>query len=202
MAFETLPVVHLERGRLPEYPAVEPERALTELARRFGRVVLVDVEGVRRNDADLEFVQQASRKRALWVDAGSRYATDAMDLFVAGADAVTMRWNTLDSAAELEEAAQLCQPGSLFLGLEFPRGGFLQHRDDKRTAADVARFAERLGVGVVALVERDPGVVRTLPAVTTPRFAQGVPARAAADLESLGFQGMLVSASELPEEKA
>lgn len=201
MTFETLPVVHLERRRLPEYPGADPEAAFTQLARRFGRVVLVDVSGVRTNDADLEFLQAAARRRSVWADAGSRFATDAMDLFVAGAEAVTLRWNTLDSRAELEEAASMCQPGSLFLSLEFPRGSFLRHPDDPASAREVAALAQQHGVGLVYVVDRsDEGFLRTLPEATTPRYVQGVPLAASAPLQAMGYQGALLAPTQLPPE--
>lgn len=199
MAFEPVPVVHLTRGRFPELPDAEPERALTELARRFGKVALVDAEGVRANDADLEFIQAAARKRSLWVDAGSRYATDAMDLFIAGAELVTMRWNTLRAPAELEEAAGLCQPGSLFVGLEFPKGRFLKHPKDARDERAVAELAETLGVGLVLQLDKpDAALLRALPGGPT-RYAQGAPAAMRPELEALAFTGALVAPHEIPE---
>lgn len=199
MTFETLPAVHLERGRFPEYPSADPEGALTELARRFGRVVIVDVEGIRRNDPDVEFLQTATKRRAIWADAGSRFATDAMDLFVAGAETVTIRWNTLDSARELEEAAELAQPGAIFLGLEFPRGAFLQNPRDKRSAAEVAALAESLGLGLVLIVDRaDDATIHALPTATTPRYLQGAPL--AADAQRFGFAGALLAPTEIPQE--
>lgn len=201
VTFETLPVVHLERRRLPEYPGTDPEAAFTHLARRFGRVVLVDVTGVRTNDADLEFLQAASRRRSVWVDAGSRFATDAMDLFVAGAEAVTMRWNTLDSAAELEEAGGMAQPGSLFLGLEFPRGQFLRNPRDARDAHAVAALAREHQIGLVYLVDRaDEGFLRGLPESGTLRYVQGAPPGAASTLQSMGYSGMLLAPAQLPPE--
>lgn len=192
MSFETLPLVHLDEGRFPEYPGEDPERVLTALARRFGRVVLVDVDGIRANEADLEFLQTASRRRAVWADAGSRFATDAMDLFVAGAEAVSVRWNTLDSEAELREAAQLVEPGTLFLALEYPRGKFLRHRHDPRGDEEVARLAESLSVGLVFLLEGvDEARVRSLPASATPRYVQApLPPDA---LRAMGFQGAMVA---------
>lgn len=199
MAFETLPVVHLDEGRFPEYPAEDAERVLTTLARRFGRVVLVDVAGVRENDADLEFLSLAARRRAIWMDAGSRYATDAMDLFIAGADAVTLRWNTLDSPEELEEAAELCQPGTLFLALEYPRGAFLRNPRDKRDAADVAAFAASIGVGLVFVLERaDEAALRALPPAPTMRYVQGALSPEAA--QAAGLQGLMLAPALLPAE--
>lgn len=203
VTFEVLPVVHVERRRLPEYPDAEPEKVFTDLARRFGRVALVDVTGVRTNDADLELIQQSSRRRSLWLDAGSRYATDAMDLYVAGAETVTLRWNTLDSAAELEEAAELTQPGTLFLMLEYPRGAFLRNARDPRGAAEAAELARRLGAGLVFLVDRaDEGFLRALPESPHGRYAQGAPRAAQPLLEELGFTGMLLAPAQLPPEGA
>ncbi|HVM45510.1 MAG TPA: hypothetical protein VM582_06205 [Candidatus Thermoplasmatota archaeon] len=199
MTFETLPVLHLDEGRFPEYPDQEPERVLTALARRFGRVVLVDVAGVRANDADLEFIQQASRRRPVWADAGSRYADDAMDLFVAGAEAVTMRWNTLDDPEQLVEATEVAQPGGLFLALEYPRGEFLPNRRDKRGAEEVVRFAEEHGVGLVFVLERaSDDALRALPPARTPRYVQGPATPASA--QAMGFAGVLLAPAALPPE--
>jgi hypothetical protein len=193
VTFETLPVVHLERRRFPEYPGADTELVLTRLARRFGRVVVVDAGGIRTNNADLEFIQESSRKRLLWMDAGSRYATDAMDLFVAGAETVTLRWNTIHSAAELEEAAGLAQEGSLLVGIEFPRGRFLPHPRDPRPAEAVVELAQRLGVGVVYVADRpDPSFVRALPGASTARWLQGGDGALAAELQSWGYHGALV----------
>lgn len=202
MTFETLPVLHVERRGLPEYPGVAPEEAFTRLGRRFGRLVLVDVTGVRTNDADLEFLQAAGRRHAsLWVDAGSRYATDAMDLFVAGAETVTLRWNTLHSADELQEASEMTQAGSLFVGLEYPRGAFLRNPRDPRGPEEVVKLAESVGAGVVYYVDRaDESFLRALPPATL-RYAQGAPLSAAQDLQAMGFRGMLLAPSQIPPEE-
>jgi len=198
MTFETLPVIHLDEGRFPEYPDDDAERVLTTLARRFGRVVIIDVAGVRANDADLEFLQQASRRRPIWMDAGSRYATDAMDLFVAGAEAVTIRWNTLQRVEELQEAAELCDPGTLFLGLEYPRGEFLSNARDGRDPHEVVRLAESLGVGVVYMLDTaDENAARRLPGAATPRYVQG--AIPPMTVQSMGFQGAMLRPTLLPE---
>jgi len=201
VTFETLPVVHLDRSILPEYPDAEADDVLTALARRFGRIVIVDVQGVRRNDADLEFYQQAGKRRELWVDAGSRFATDAMDLFIAGAVQVTMRWNTLARPNEFEEAAEVAQPGNLFLGLEYPHGEFLRHRKDNRSAAEVVAWAHELGAGVVHILhEPDAAAARALP-VGGERWLMGAPLRLAADLQAMGFAGLGVPAVHVPAEE-
>ena len=200
--FETLPVVHVERGGvLPEYPRASADAAMGELTRRFQRIVLVDAEGIRANDPSVEFLQLAAKRRSVWVDAGSRFATDAMDLFIAGAELVTMRWNTLDSTDELEEAAEMAQPGSLFVGLEFPRGQFLKNRKDARDAAEVAAYVTEMGLGIV-LIAHEPTAasLRALP-TTGERWLQGAPRALLADAQELGFHGALLSPSEIPPEE-
>ncbi len=203
MTFETLPVVHLETGIFPDYPDGSIEEALTTLARRFGRVVVVDVMGVKRNQPELEILQAAARKRSIWWDAGSRYSNDAMDLFIAGAETVTLRWNTLHRAEELQEAVDLCQPESLLVSLEFPKGTFLTHKKDKRSAETVARHVESLGIGLVYVVDRmDEAYLRSLPVTTTPRYLQGPSAAPIAMLEELGFAGVILPAiSAVPVEE-
>lgn len=201
MTFETLPCLHVDDGGFPEYPGDESDRVLTTLTRRFGRVVLVDVAGVRRNDPDIEFLQHASRKRAVWADAGSRYATDAMDLFVAGAEAVTMRWNTLQRVEEMEEAAEVCQPGTLFLGLEFPKGVFLRHPSDKRDVHEVVALAESLSIGIVYMLDgtNEESLARSLPGAATPRYVRS--SLAPDVLQTMGYQGALVAPTQLPKEE-
>jgi hypothetical protein len=202
VTFETVPVVHVVDGRFPEYPGVDPERALTTLARRFGRVGLVDAAGIQVNEPQVGFIQASSRRRSLWVDAGPRYATDAMDVLVAGAEAATLRWNTLHDAKELEEAAELAQPGSLFVGLEYPKGRFLPNARDARSDAQVAALAERLDVGIVFILDApDEGTLRSLPPVQAPRWVQGAPRRLVPDMQAMGFQGALLAPADLPPEE-
>ncbi len=202
VALEILPAVHLDQGGFPELPGEEVDAALTRLARRFGRVVVVDVAGIKRNQPELEQLQHTSKRRALWWDAGSRFATDAMDLFIAGAESVTLRWNTLQNAKELEEVASLCDPATIHLALEYPRGTFLPHSKDRIPAADVARLADRLGMSVVYVVDRsDTSFLRTLPAVTGTRHVQGPVSAVIGELEALGFTGAIVPADRLPAEE-
>lgn len=201
MTFESFPVVHLDHSKFPEYPKADPEDVLTRLARKFEHVVIVDAGGIKANLADLEFLQKSARKRAVWVDAGSRYATDAMDLFVAGAERVTMRWNTLRAIEELAEAASLAQPGGLFVGLEFPRREFLKHPKDARSAADVVRLADGLGLGVVYITDAtDPYFVRDLPLSQVSRHYQG--SKPIAELEAWGFAGQLVGPVDIAAEES
>lgn len=203
VAFETLPVVHYEDGKLHDAPGESVERTLTQLARRFGRVVVVDVQGVKRNEPDLEALQAASRRRAVWWDAGSRYATDVMDLFVAGAESVTIRWNTIHDPQELQDVGELLAPETVHVALEHPRGTFLRHPRDPRGAADVARFVDSLGLNVVHVVDRaDLAFLRTLPLGTKGRRILGPVAGMQAELEEIGFDGAIVPADRLPPEEA
>lgn len=127
-----------------------------------------------------------------------------MDLFVAGAESVTLRWNTVASVEELREAASLCDPAGLFVGLEFPGGRFLRHRKDARDARGVVSLAEELGLGVVFMVEDvSPVVLRGLPLSSqVANFVQGPVWGRGEELEALGFAGALGPAVSVPAEEA
>lgn len=152
--FEVVPFVQLQKrhllrpdGEAEPQPAVERVRALAAK----GLVAVIDADGLRRNKADLDTLRKMGEKGNLWADAGSRFGTDAMDLFVAGAERVTLRWHHLADEAELREAHEMSD--ALFLGLEFRGGAFQPHPalggEDRATA-----LARELNLPVVVL---DPG---------------------------------------------
>lgn len=207
VAFEVVPLVQSHRRRLVAVPGgdTEPARVLTELSRAYGQVALIDQEGVERNTPDLEFIQDNSRHAALWVDGGSRFGTDAMDVLVAGARRVTLRWSLLDSPDELEESADLAEPSSLALALEHRDGAFVRNRRARdHSAGDALARADGLGVPVIVI---DVGgrafnasLMHALPASATERWWAAVvdaPARLA-ELERAGFTGVLAPAAQMP----
>lgn len=210
MTFTRLPVVHLERGALKEFPGEPLAEALARLSKRHELVYVVDLDGLRENQADLSGLNKASRNASLWLDAGSRYGTDVMDLFVAGAERVTVRWNTLHTIEELEEAAEVSE--DVFLGVEF-RNGFV---DNKRMPAGspeaLFQRVEDLGIGLVVVDLLAGTVQQVQPALASlgarfrgPKWYAG--GRGGAydreTLESLAYSGILVPAHAIePEERA
>ncbi|HWG91469.1 MAG TPA: HisA/HisF-related TIM barrel protein [Candidatus Thermoplasmatota archaeon] len=206
MSFARFPLVHLSRGRLEEYPTEAPAPALQGLAKRAEMAYVVDLQGLTRNKADLDIVREASRKAALWVDGGSRYATDVMDLFIAGAERVTVRWNTLHSYSELIEASDLSE--EVYLGVEF-QNGFVDNRRDPAGSVDhLFRSVQQLGVGLVLIdlaggagPQINPQLAHLGARYQGRKWYMGGSGDAfdRETLDSLAYSGLLVPARAMPE---
>lgn len=128
----------------------EAVQAVGEAAADHDRVYLVDRQGVQRNKPDVELIQQVADGAEIWVDAGPRYAEDVVDLFVAGAHQVVVRWHTLDEAAELGEAADMS--GDICLGVEFEGKEFLENpRVESGGLERLLDRTRRLDLGLVVV---------------------------------------------------
>lgn len=202
--FEVVPLAQLQKRRLVkadgslDKDAVDRVRELAAKA----MVCVLDLDGLRRNKADLDTLRKMAEKGNVWADAGSRFATDAMDVLVAGAERVTLRWAHLAGESELREAHEMSD--ALVLGLEF-RGGVFQANPLLRAGEEqVVALARELGVAI-AVIDQDPkpgGVDRNLAS----RFQStglerwylggvrdGGDAR---ELQALGYRGCLVAAEQ------
>ncbi|HVL48792.1 MAG TPA: HisA/HisF-related TIM barrel protein [Candidatus Thermoplasmatota archaeon] len=206
MPIEVVPVMQVHQGRLvaasDDLASEDPAKALASLSRAHGRVVVIDQSGLERNEPDLAFIQTASRHASLWLDAGSRDAPDAMDVVVAGAHRATLRWSLLDAPEELDDAVELAEPDTFFLGLEHRNGQFVPNRRDRMPVSALARRADALGIGVVVM---DAGgrsfnesLAKSLATAGTERWFAGwvTSERDVAALESLGYTGVLVPAAQ------
>ncbi|MFO8133709.1 MAG: hypothetical protein R6U10_07280 [Thermoplasmatota archaeon] len=88
---DRIPLVHVENGQAVVggecSSAVE---ALRELRDGHDLVYVVDLDGVRRNRANIDVYKAVSKKAFLWLDAAPRRVEDVIDLVVAGASRVTL----------------------------------------------------------------------------------------------------------------
>ena len=115
-----MPCLLLRRGRVcrpgPDGPVpsrtirgadVDVFDVLDALAPQFKSVYLVDLDGIERNDPQLEYIQEVSRETTLWVDAGVRRADGAIDILVAGAERAVLSSAYLHGSRELKRAWKL-----------------------------------------------------------------------------------------------
>jgi hypothetical protein len=115
-----IPGLLLRRGRicLPGPDGPVPARrssggefdifdVIDALSPKYPALYLVDLDGLERNDPQLEYVQELSRDMPLWVDSGVRQAEQAIDVIVAGAQKAVLSSAFLASPRELRRAWRL-----------------------------------------------------------------------------------------------
>lgn len=204
-SLEILPVVHARAGTLVGPDAEPLEEDLKTVTRRFSRehdaLYLVDLDGIQRNKPDVSLVQQVSHRVHTWSDAGSRSAEDLMDLVIAGAEQVTLRYQTAQGLATLEDAVRLTE--NVALGMEFQGEELVQNRAWPATPPELVDHAEDLGVPIVVVDLSRAGTKQGVDKSVAwharhhgpgAYFAGGISdARDLDRLEDLGYQGALVS---------
>ncbi len=206
---EVLPVIHAQRGRLVGPDAQPIQEDLREVARRFSddweAIYLVDLDGLSRNKAEHALVQELAKSVPVWADAGPRSHKDVMDLLIAGAEQVTIRYETATGPETLEEAVRLSE--NVALGLEFQDQELVQNPGWPSTPPELVSQAERLRVPIV-VVDLDRagtamGVDRSVAwhgrsHASGAYFAGGVAKQRDLEvLKGLGYQGALVSTALL-----
>lgn len=115
-----MPCLMLRRGRVyrpgPDGPVLATRSSggpfdvfdvLDVLTPQYSQLYLVDLDGLERNDPQLEYIQEISRETTLWVDAGPRAADGAIDILVAGAERAVLSSSYLDGPRELRRAWRL-----------------------------------------------------------------------------------------------
>ncbi len=206
---EVIPVVHARSGELVGPDAEPLDEDLRTVSRRFSRehdaLYLVDLDGIRRNRPDVALLQEVGGRVHTWADAGSRSPQDVMDLIIAGAEQVTVRYETADGVETIEEAVRLSE--NVALGLEFRDGSLVPNDRWPATLPELIDLAERLNLPIVAIdLDRAgtaKGVNRSVAWHARHHdpggyFAGGVSGQRDLDvLDDLGYQGALVSTALL-----
>jgi phosphoribosylformimino-5-aminoimidazole carboxamide ribonucleotide (ProFAR) isomerase len=85
----------------------DPFDVVDHLARDFALLYVVDLDGIEKADAQLDYLQELSRDLPLWVDAGVRTADQAIDVIVAGARRAVLSSAYLRGPKELRRAWKL-----------------------------------------------------------------------------------------------
>ncbi|HXQ48412.1 MAG TPA: HisA/HisF-related TIM barrel protein [Thermoplasmata archaeon] len=73
----------------------------------YERLYVVDLDGVDRDQPQLDYLQEIARGGEIWVDAGVRTADQAIDVLVAGAQRAVLSTAFLRSDRELRKAWRL-----------------------------------------------------------------------------------------------
>lgn len=134
---------------------IDPFDAADRLAGKFHRLCVVDLEGLRRNRPQLDYLQELSRSGELWVDAGVRTADQMIDVLVTGARRAVLSTAYLLGPKELKRAWRLSTEVLFAVETE---GAAVRNRGndwDGQPAPQAVASARGLGVVDVILRTRD-----------------------------------------------
>jgi uncharacterized protein related to proFAR isomerase len=204
-SLEVLPVIHARRGHLVGPDAEPLDEELRTVARRFSDnfdgVYLVDLEGLQNNRPDVELIQNMAKRVHVWADTGPRDATDLMDMIMAGAEQVTVRHQTAQVRAEVEEAVSVTE--NVALGMEFEDQSLVENRSWPATPQALADLADELKIPLVVVDHSRAGTATGVDKSVAwhgrehepgAYYAGGISSQRDLDvLEDLGYQGALVS---------
>jgi hypothetical protein len=137
---------------------------------QYDGLYITDLDGRRKGEPQLDYLQELARDADVWLDAGVRRADDAIDGLVTGARRVVLSTATLSSARDLRRAWKMsteiifeivvAADGSV-LGIDSDWGG--------HPPAEVATSARAIGIDTILYTPRthavDWALVRTLAAV-------------------------------------
>ena len=89
---EKLPVIKIRKGKAMKDDVIIKKNVvdyIEKIAKEFGEVYIIDVDGYKRNSANFDLYKKIARH--LWVDAYPRYVEDVMDLVISGISRITIR---------------------------------------------------------------------------------------------------------------
>jgi hypothetical protein len=166
-----VPCMMLRRGHVclpgPEGPVVandpngtpfDPFDVVDRLRGKFGRLYLIDLDGIERGDPQLDYLQELSRDITLWVDAGVPTAESAIDILVAGAERAVLSTGFLRGPVELRRAWKLSTDWAFEVEIS-PAGSLVASTDwPTRDLATVVDSVREVGIGdvIVSPRETDP----------------------------------------------
>jgi Histidine biosynthesis protein len=186
-----VPSAYLDSGRIVEPVAgvfegvldetgkpVDPFDVADRLAAGYQRFCVVDLEGLRRNRAQLEYLQELSRSGEMWVDAGIRTGDQVIDVLVTGARRAILSTAYLLGPKELRRAWRLST--EILFAVE-TEGAVVRSRGNDWDGLPISEaVANARGVGVVDVILRsrtspmDWSLVRQL-ALKGPLWVAGEP---------------------------
>jgi len=127
---------------------------IDRLSPTYALLYFADLDGLERNDPQLDYIQELSRDMPLWVDSGVRRADQAIDVIVAGAQKAVLSSAYLQGPRELRRAWKLST--DLVFELETV-DGHLESIDPAWETTDpiqVVRAARAVGVDSVVVSPR------------------------------------------------
>ncbi|MDE1881603.1 MAG: hypothetical protein KGI89_13775 [Euryarchaeota archaeon] len=177
--------------------------AVDHLLALYHRIYVVDVEGVREERPQFEYLQELTKGQEEWVDAGARDSDQVMDVLVAGASRAVLSTPTLRSAREISTSLKLTSQVALEIVHDHGRVAAHDRGLDNAPVEELASEARAAGVSHIILSSDE----RTVDWSLVRRVAEGGPTfvggrfftESRSELASAGARGGIFSAKELLE---
>jgi len=117
-----VPLLRLKGRALlkPSYAKGELSALGSKLSDKYGRVYVIDIEGVERNKPQLDAVQELCDEIPTLYEGGVRYGVNIIDMLVTGAEKAVIGTATLTSTEELRVAFKLSD--NIILKVDFRDG--------------------------------------------------------------------------------
>ncbi|MFZ0830648.1 MAG: HisA/HisF-related TIM barrel protein [Thermoplasmata archaeon] len=136
----------------------DPFEVSDRLVAKFQRFCVVDLEGLRRNRPQLDYLQELSRSGELWVDAGVRTGDQVIDILVTGARRTVLSTAYLLNPKQLRRAWRLST--EILFAVE-TEGAVVRSRGndwDNMPASEAVASARAVGIVDVVLRGRNAPV--------------------------------------------
>jgi hypothetical protein len=128
---------------------------IDRLSPHFPMLYLADLDGLERNDPQLDYVQELSRDMTLWVDSGVRKADQAIDVLVAGAQKAVLSSAYLRGPKELRRTWRLSTEVVFEVETVEGRVGKVDPGWETSDPTEIIRIAREVGVETVILSPRE-----------------------------------------------
>ena len=135
----------------PAGKKADPFEVADRLVAKYQRFCVVDLEGLRRNRAQLEYLQELSRSGELWVDAGIRTGDQVIDILVTGARRAVLSTGYLLGPKELRRAWRLSTEILFAVETDGPVVRSRGNDWDGQPASEAVANARAIGVADIVL---------------------------------------------------
>ncbi len=144
----------VEAKRPPGVP-FDPFDVVDRLAEEYRTIYLVDLDGIERGEAQLEYLQEFARDVRLWVDAGVRTADQAIDILITGARRVVLSTSELGGPRELKRAWKLSTEFAFEVPIDGSGRGIVAPDWTVTDPAELVRTAREVGLSDIVLSPRE-----------------------------------------------
>ena len=123
---EIIPLIKMENRKSLDEKTSSAEDVIKELNEEQ-IVYILDCDGINKNKPNLCTFQRVSKNHPIWVDTGPRNLGDVVDVFMAGAAAITIR-EELFTKLNIQSIREITE-NKIYLNIDFEKTQYIQDID-------------------------------------------------------------------------